>query len=105
MNKVWVIRGSDGAVEPGNYRCRLVRNGPWVPVRVRETADGYEFTVDGRIVEDYMAEFPQGLFGILEEEHTERAKADATKDLQRKIKRQLKAPAEPVNRLTVKLPF
>ena len=106
MNKVWVINGANGDVEPGNYRCRLVRQGPWVPVTVRESADGYQVTVDGREVEDYMAEFPQGLFGILEEEFQARTVTDTASLLEKKIKRQLAEPIPaPSNRLTVKLPF
>lgn len=105
MNKVWIINGATGDVEPGNYRCRVIRNGPWLPVRVREIEGGYEFIVNGRLIENYMDEFPTGLFGIYEEDFIERTRLDDAKAFDKKLRDQVNEKGAPVNRLTAPLPF
>jgi hypothetical protein len=73
-NRAWIINGANGDLTPGRFRARLVRGGPYIPVEITETvprdADGnpigdaaYTVKVNGRVIEDYLREFPQGLFG------------------------------------------
>jgi hypothetical protein len=87
-NRVWIINGANGDLTPGRFRARLVRGGPYVPVEVIETIprDGegnvcgdatYIVKVNGRVVADYLREFPQGMFGEPDETPAP-AREDAT---------------------------
>lgn len=115
-DKTWIINGANGDLQPGDYRCRLVRGGPYVPVRVRESiptddegnAIGdatYEVWVDGRLVDDYLAEFPQGLVGIDADRFQAIERDEAATALEQKMREQVKAKGEPVDLMKAPLPF
>lgn len=113
--RVWVVDGASGDMEVGDFRCRIIRNGPYshVKVRTHEPRDDegnligdvvYEVTVDGKPV-NYLTEFPQGLFGFYAEDFAAMESDDASKALDKKMTEQVNAKSGPVDLMTSKLPF
>lgn len=114
-NRVWIINGSNGEMEPGDFRARIVRDGPYskVSIRIYEPRDEngdligdveYEVRVDGRVV-NYMTEFPQGLFGFYAEDFAKTESLEQDNAFDRKLHEQANSKSAPVDLMTAKLPF